>query len=263
MIDRTLLDESLLAWPDASATALVEGVERISGSSSVVLTVPLDATVLDRERPLDHLVDQLVHAIVALYPAWLREAEGIVSPAGSGSRAVRTLAEDLAERSNMFLPFLVCAADAGLRSETFDARATFPAETILREGYKLILRAYNATRAVLILESLGLPTDLQAESIQETALWLASQTDFRTWITGPGSASMARIRQVTADSVAPTPPEPKQLRGRRQPYMTPLAGRPNPLSRAELRLEGFLANCRPASVNSFMLKTWPPTWLRT
>jgi hypothetical protein len=140
---RKLAAERLLAWPNHPATWLREAAEEYLGPKVIVFTIPVSPTTFERGSPLNQIVDRIVEAVIALYPAWLPGAEGISGPGGSGAAAVRALADEMASKSTIFGQFLRLIADAALRQEKFAAGSIFAAQVVLCECHKLMLRAYS------------------------------------------------------------------------------------------------------------------------
>jgi len=251
---RTVTAERLLAWPNHPTTWLREAAEECLAPKVVVFTIPLSPTTFKRGNPLNQIVDQIIEVVIALYPAWLPGAEDISGPGGSGAAAVRALADELASKSTIFGQFLRLIADAALRQEKFAAGSIFAAEVVLCECHKLMLRTYSADAVLLVIELVpGLQLD-QILSIQEAVTRLSNQSAFQVWMSGAACALMERITK--SPLAAPFSSE-ASLSEKATPvlYITPLAGRPNPCSHAEKRLEVVLSRYAWARG-----RAWNQTW---
>jgi hypothetical protein len=73
-------------WPENSASSLLDRAERDLGEHVAAIVLP-EPSCADIDRALA----ELVRIVLALYPAWLPEAEGIDTPAGAGEAAVAHL----------------------------------------------------------------------------------------------------------------------------------------------------------------------------
>jgi len=209
--------DGAVAWPQSDAA---HAARRLEEEGFAVLAAALSA-----ERvPVDELAALLVAAAGALFPVWLAEAEGIVSSAGVGIPAVRSLARGAADDAGLFGPFIEAVAEAALR-EGRNARIDgFSNRTVVREGAKLLALAYP-----------GRPLAVVLEVTDEGVGGEAAEAD----LVGRGAGSLRRIRIAReARHSGDTPEAPAAA-----PYLTPLSGRPSPMSEAELRLEAFLARC--------------------
>jgi len=229
-------EERALAWARADAGALADAIE---AAGWVVLSLPAPAT----NRMTEDLVERVEHAARALYPAWLHEAEGIGSPGGGGDEAVRSIARRTAESSALFAPYLEALAVAALNREHVEVAIAVPSEVRLRECYKLFLRSYGVARAILLL---SVPSDYPREyrsALEHTVLWIASQPSFPVWLVGDDLDWLERIPRAPGFRRS----EPRDAAPIPAPHVTPLSGRPNPISDTEKRLEAYLARCNWSS----------------
>jgi len=222
--------DGAVAWPQSDAA---HAARRLEEEGFAVLAAALSA-----ERvPVDELATLLVAAAGALFPVWLAEAEGIVSPAGVGIPAVRSLARRAAADAGLFGPFIEAVAEAALR-EGRNARIDgFSNRTVVREGAKLLALAYPGRPLAVVLEV----TDegVGGEAAEADLAVAAHVGAFALVLVGRGAGSLRRIRIAReARHSGDTPEAPAAA-----PYLTPLSGRPSPMSEAELRLEAFLARC--------------------
>lgn len=117
---------------------------------------------------------------------------------------------------------------------------------MIRECHKLIARSYPGTRGVALVLTLAQETP-PGRDRELSLIWLAELETFVLRLVGPGAGHLERIPMRTASRSAdaageiagaarPTPPP-------FLPYVTPLSGRPNPISETENRLEKHLAQC--------------------
>jgi hypothetical protein len=237
----------LAAWPDLAASELQARAEA-QGLPSLLVPVSGDA------EPLNETILQLEAALAALYPAWLPEAEGILSPGGAGLAAVQSLASTEAARSNLFGPYLLAMAGHALHKAYGPVEGGFAPEIRLRECHKLFCRAYGVADAAIIID---LAPDLSSHpvaEVQQAALFISAQNGFRVWLTGYGLERLERIPHRTAPrlagAAAPTvPPTPSK------PHFTPISGKPHPWSETENRLEAFLSRCDWA-----VGRAWNASW---
>jgi very-short-patch-repair endonuclease len=225
-------------WPDSTASMLFDRAKRNFGEHAAAIALP-EAACAD----IDQALRELVRIVLALFPAWLPEAKGIDTPAGAGDSAVADVARAAAERSSLFGPLLVRLARAALANQTSPALDGIPREVVALECGKLIRATYQLGDIILILPATTLDgTEIQA--CERTVLWLADHVKCAVWIAGPTAARMPRIR-IIRDAIAPLAHsdehEPAGTVPTPPPWVTPLAGRPNPFSTAEQRLEVHLA----------------------
>jgi very-short-patch-repair endonuclease len=223
-------------WPESTASKLFDRATRDLREHAAAVVLP--ETACDS---IDRAIGECVRVVLALYPAWLPEAEGIDSPAGAGDGAVADLARAAAERSSLFGPVLLRLARAALAKHRSLVLDDFPREVLAVECGKLIRAAYQLEDLILILPATSVE-EAEIQACERTSLWLADHVKCAVWVAGPASARMPRIG-IIHDATAPAPsnrevpagPEPAP------PWVTPLAGRPNPFSTAEQRLEVHLA----------------------
>ena len=225
-------------WPDSTASKLFDRAKRDLGEHAAAIVLP-KAVCAD----IDQALRELVRIVLALYPAWLPEAKGIDSPAGAGDAAVADVARAAAERSPLFGPLLLRLARAALAKQTSAALDGIPREVVALECGKLIRASYQLGDIVLILPA---PTagETEIQACERTALWLADHVKCTVWIAGPAAARMPRIaiiRDALAALARSDEQEPTGTLPTPPPWVTPLAGRPNPFSTAEQRLEVHLA----------------------
>jgi very-short-patch-repair endonuclease len=224
-------------WPESTPSKLFDRASRDLGQHAAAIVLP-DAACGDIGRA----IGELVRVVLVLYPAWLPEAEGIDSPAGAGDAAVSDLARAAAEKSSLFGPVLLRLARAALAKQTSLVLDDIPREVVALECGKLIRASYQLEDIILILP-ITVAGEAEIQACERTSLWLADHVKCAVWVAGPAAARMARIciihDVITAliphDREVPTAPPPAS------PWATPLAGRPNPFSAAEQRLEAHLA----------------------
>ena len=232
-----LLREPVVSWPEASPVAVREVVESAHGAGSAILAVAVDSASLERRDLTEHVIEALSDAVVGTYPAWLPEAEHLAGPGGAGLPAVRTICERVAGNTDLFGPFLRAAAQAALRGRPL-AAADFARETAVRQARRLLLRAYGRGRLVAMVELTGDWSPAQVEVAEANALWLAGPGGLTVWLFGTPTAGMTRVLRSAVRERKPLPDPPAAPH---PPYLTPLQGRPNAFSRAEMRLETHLA----------------------
>ena len=246
-----LLREPLVSWPEASPVAVREVAESTCGVEAAILTVAVAGASLGRSDLAEQVVDALLEAVTGTYPAWLPEAEHLAGPGGAGLAAVRAMCERAAAGSDLFGPFLLAAAEAALCGRPLSV-VEFARETAVRQARKLILRAYGYERLVVMVELAGTWTAAQIEVAEAQTLWLAGPGELSIWLFGIPAAGMTRVPRSSLRGPMPTSDPPVAPR---PPYLTPLRGRPNPFSRAELRLETHLARSSWATG-----RAWNRTW---
>jgi very-short-patch-repair endonuclease len=224
-------------WPEHSAPKLFDLVERSLGEHAAAIVLP-EASCADIDRALA----ELVRVVLALYPAWLPEAEGIDTPAGAGGAAVADLARAAADKSNLFGPVLLRLARAALVKQTSLVLDDIPQEVVALECGKLVRASYQLADVVVIMPA-TVVAEAEIRAIERIALWVADHVRCAVWIAGPAAARMPQIgltlgpiaSLVASDGGKATSPPPVP------PWVTPLAGRPNPFSAVEQRLEAHLA----------------------
>ena len=248
----TLLRQPLLSWPEAAPVVVRDLVESAQGVSTAVLAVSVNAAGPGGSGLTERVVEVLTEAVAGTYPAWLPEAEHLTGPGGAGLAALRALCERAAGSSDLFGPFLVAAAEASLCGHPVRA-AEFPPETVVRQARKLILRAYEYERLVVMVEMTGTWSTTQIEIAEANALWLAGPGELGLWLFGTPTASMTRVPRSPQDGLPRPGPAPVP----HPPYLTPLRGRPNAFSRAEQHLEAHLAKS-PWATGRAWNDTWSP-----
>ena len=246
-----LLREPLVGWPEVSPVAVREIVESTHEVETAILAVVVDAASLDRSDLTEHVIEALAEAVAGTYPAWLPEAEHLAGPGGAGLAAVRTICERVACNTDLFGPFLLAAAEASLCGRPVGV-AAFAQETVVRQARKLLLRAYGYGRLVVTIELTGTWSTAQIEVAEANALWLAGPGELTVWLFGTATALMTRVPRSSLHDRMPASDPPAAPR---PPYLTPLQGRPNAFSRAEMRLEAHLARSSWATG-----RAWNQTW---
>src|SRR5262245_32477132 len=219
-------------WPEHSAPKLFDLAERGLGEHAVAIVLP-EASCAD----IDCALAELVRVVLALYPAWLPEAEGIDTPAGAGAAAVADLARAAADKSSLFGPVLLRLARAALAKQTSVVLDDIPREIVALECGKLVRASYQIVDFVVIMPATAV-TEVEIRASERTALWLADHVRCAVWIAGPAAARMPQIGvnpspivsllASDGERAASLLPDP--------PWVTPLAGRPNPFSAVEQRL---------------------------
>ena len=246
-----LLREPLLSWPDTSPVAVRELVESTHGVGTAILALVVDAASPDRSDLTGQVIEALSEAVSGTYPAWLPEAEHLAGPGGAGLAAVRTICERVAGSTDVFGPFLLAAAEASLCGRPLGT-TDFPQETVARQARKLILRAYGYAHFVIMVELTGTWSTAQIEVAEANALWLTGPGELTVWLFGTPTAFLTRVPRSSLHDGMPTSDPPATPR---PSYLTPLQGRPNALSRAEMRLEAHLARSPWATG-----RAWNQTW---
>jgi hypothetical protein len=236
-------------WKDLSEVELIDAAER---AGVPALLLPIHPYAPGKLQTL--LLIELQNATTALFPAWLPEAENIEGPGGSGREAVKALALAEAHRSQLFGPYLTALADAALQGHWREYHGEFAPETVIRECHKLFCKAYGAKRAALVLYVADGLSDNAVVEAQQAAHFIADQEAFLIWLTGAGLERFERIplapvNRTQQPFVRPSGYEPQAA------HISPLAGRPNPLSEIEKRLEAFLCRCHWAAG-----RAWNASW---
>ena len=246
-----LLREPLVGWPDASPVAVREIVESTDGVGPAILALGVDAASLDRSDLAGRVIQALSEAVAGTYPAWLPEAEHLAGPGGAGLAAVRAICERVASSTDLFGPFLLAAAEASLCGRRVGV-AEFAQETVVRQARRLILRAYRYGRLVIMIELTGTWSTAQIEVAEANALWLAGPGELTVWLFGTPTACMTRVPRSSLHDRMPAADPPAMPRAA---YLTPLRGRPNAFSRAEMYLEAHLSRFPWATG-----RAWNQTW---
>lgn len=226
--------------------------------------------------PADLVADvlrELEHAALAMFPAWLPEADGITGTGGAAVPAVRALALRMGSATRHFAPFLADLAERALRERAAPGGVTgrvtgrvtggvtsggrtagragaFPPEIRAAGLARVLCAGYRRPEAaILVRVSSGLPPAAE-EVLVAACEWLAQHGGFGVWLTGPPPRAVDHIESVAA----PIPEdvaalireiEPGDAEASPLPALTypPLAGLPHPGSAAERQLEAALSPC--------------------
>ncbi|MDE2907160.1 MAG: hypothetical protein OXQ28_13885, partial [Acidobacteriota bacterium] len=218
---------------------------------AAILAVAVDAACPNQSDLTEQVTAALSEALAGTYPAWLPEAEHLAGPGGAGLAAVRAICERVAGSTDLFGPFLSAAAEASLCGRRVGV-AEFAQETVVREARKLILRAYGYERLVVMIELTSTWSTAQIEVAEANALWLAGPGELTVWLFGASTACMTRVLRSSLYDRLPASDPPAVPRAA---YLTPLRGRPNAFSRAEMHLEAHLSRCPWATG-----RAWNQTW---
>jgi hypothetical protein len=239
----------LTKWNDFSEVELIDAAE-LAGVPALLLPIHPYAT----GKLLTLMLIEIQKATAALFPAWLPEAENIEGPGGAGREAVKTLALAEAHRSELFGPYLTALADAALQGHRRKFHGEFAPETVIRECHKLFCKAYGVRRAALVLYVANGLSDNAVIEAQQVAHFIADQEAFLVWLTGAGLERFERIPLAQVNRTK----QPSARLPEHEPtiaHISPLAGRPNPLSEIEKRLEAFLCRCDWAAG-----RAWNASW---
>jgi len=266
----------------ASPQALALSLEPLPDGAPAVLTYAATAAPT-ASAMVGSVLSELETAAVALYPAWLPDAEGI-APGGAGVGAVRALALEMASGTHHFGPFVADLAQTSLRGEA-PGSARFPPEVRAAGLARVLAAAFGRPRVALLID---VPEGLSARD-EDVLLaggeWLAHRAGMGVWLTGARLASVDRLetvmvrlpaevaaiaRDVPETSVRPAvtahasegparagsapaaayrgaflPPSGTRESDLRRPAVRypAVAGRPHPASAAEQALERALAVC--------------------
>ncbi|MEO3780669.1 DUF559 domain-containing protein [Micromonospora sp. B11E3] len=237
------------------------------------------AVVAYRPRPgldlaglVGAVLDALEGAARAWYPRWLPGADRLDGGGPLGVAAVRSLAAQVAARSDHFGPFLADLAERALRGRaTVDRaipggppsvgpesagrrRARFPAEVRAAGLARVLADAYGRDTCALLLEPPDAAGPDDERVLVAAAEWLAQHGRCAVWIVGPLRHGADRVRPVPvalprylaelAEDVGRVPdtggagPTAGQAAGLSCP---PMSGVPRPDSAAERALERALA----------------------
>ncbi|MGW5265949.1 endonuclease domain-containing protein [Microbispora sp. NPDC004025] len=228
--------------PD-DAPALVTYVPRPAGTPAAVVA---------------DVLRELESAALAMFPAWLPEADGITGTGGAAVPAVRAHALRAGSATRHFAPFLAHLAERALHerargvtagSGTAGRAGRFPPEIRAAGLARVLCSGYRRAEAAILVP---MPPDLapSAEEVLVAACeWLAHHGGFGVWLIGPPLRSVDRIETVTApipEGVAALVREVEPGGGEEFPpplTFPPLAGSPHPGSAAERRLEAALSPC--------------------
>jgi very-short-patch-repair endonuclease len=248
-----IVAHGLLAWPDQSATALQEEFEDALRGRAAVLCLPLSGAAVDLDGTLNDLLRTFTAVVVALFPAWLPEAAGIEGRSGASLTAIKGVARSAARLTDFFTPFLLRIASAALKQEKTMNLSGFPREVIVRECAKLMRRAFSVEKVILILTPTAVVSDEALSRVERAAIWLHEHGSLIVWLAGPSAAHMLRIPRIGSTPLKAVPLEDADERV--IIHITPLAGRPNPLSRAEQKLEARLSSLSWAAG-----RAWNQSW---
>ena len=196
---------------------------------------------------------KIVRIVLALYPAWLPDASGINSADRVARAAVLGIARAAAANSPLFGPVLMRLAVAALEGRTAAALDDVPREVVAVECGKLIRVSYKISDVLLLVPAPPL-AEAACSEVERTALWLAQNIPCAVWLAGPAAGSMPRISRLISPAAAAAAAEFPTVTVS-QPWVSPLAGRPNPMSEIERRLEARLSTQDWASG-----RAWNITW---
>src|SRR5262245_28846819 len=150
-------------WTDLPAGRVVS--LRGLGAEDVVLALeplPPDAPAIVVLRPSavppswsEFILDELDACALALFPAWLPEAERIDGPAGLGADAVRAIALRSAAGTLHHGPFL---ADLAVRALGGIASSTFPRAVRAAGLGRVIAASYGRPTLALVVDVPPLPS---------------------------------------------------------------------------------------------------------
>ncbi|MFC0549257.1 DUF559 domain-containing protein [Planotetraspora thailandica] len=196
------------------------------------------------------VLSELEAAAVALYPAWLPEADGI-TPGGAGAGAVRAIALQAASATGHFGPFLADLAQRSLTGAS-SGPAKFSPEVRAAGLARVLAAAYGRTRVAVLVDVPEGLTPAGEQVLVSAFEWLAHHAGLGIWFAGAPLAAADRLEAVTVQLEAVTVPLPGAGPAPlpvRQAEQTPAvrfpapAGRPHPASTIERRLEKALAAC--------------------
>lgn len=243
-----LRSRRLIAWGGVEAFDLLELATAAKIPSLLVAVQDYNS-----EDIITQVISDLERAVCSLFPAWLPSADAIKIPSGIGSEAVAALARAEAAQTDLFSSYLIAISDAALHDSPEKLKGQFPIETVVRECYKLLCRAYGADEAAIIFDLGAGSEDILAIKIQEIALFIETQSSFRIWITGSQIERLDRVHQV-GPSVS-NPISTKVVSNKQRTHISPVSGKPNPLSETETRLEAFLCRFEWAAG-----RAWNESW---
>ncbi len=250
-----ILSQGLSAWPEQTALELKDCFEDVVRGRAAFLCLPLKAGAPGLDAVLDGLLQTVAEVVTALFPAWFPEGAGIDRPGGGGVRAVEGVARSVANSTELFAPFLVRMASSALKQEEPNI-SDFPREVVAAETTKLLRRAFSIERVILILSPENVRDELGLAQLERAAIWMHEHSSLVIWVVGAASARMPRIPiQSVMGRDSGSKPVSETGGSTLVVDITPLAGRPNPLSRAEQRLEARLASLPWARG-----RAWNQTW---
>lgn len=211
--------------PDWTVEDAIAAVDAGAAFGAVV------AAVLPAGDPFAGLVEVLVRATTALFPAWLPAAEGIDDASEASVAAVRRLAIRAAQRSALFGPVVeaLAARSVGGRADL----AGVPLETIVRECFKLVCRSYGTAGAHLILDTEG-----DAADLPHLVGWLAALETFDLTLVHRAAAAFPGRTDGSLASGEAVASAPRGL-----VHLSAVEGRPSPTSDTEQRIEARLREC--------------------
>lgn len=212
---------------DQLAIALAHGADSLPAPLTIRLPAPDSAASV-----VQAVLAELESAAVAVFPAWLPQAEDITTPAGAGLAAVRAVAAAHAAQTAHFAPFLCDLAAVALSG------IRLPPDRFIRQTRALGLARVLADafhRAGLIL-LIDVPAEL--DSRQEQALaaaceWLADRARVGVWLTGAPLTSVDWLPSVTVTTAGTVRVPPVEDSG--------VVGKPHPRSSVEALLEAALS----------------------
>lgn len=250
----SILSQRLSAWPEQTAQALKDRFEDSVRGHAIFLCLPLKARAPAPEAVIDDLLRKISSVVTALFPAWLPEGAGIDVPGGGGLLAIESVARSVAKATDLFAPFLLRMASASIKKEDPDI-SDFPREVVVRETAKLLRRAFSIERVVLILSPENITDEVGLTCLEMAVMWMHEHSSLAIWVVGAATAHMPRIPIQSVIEGNDGSEGVNGINGSAIVDITPLAGRPNPLSRAEQRLEARLASLAWAKG-----RAWNQTW---
>ncbi|GII42256.1 endonuclease domain-containing protein [Planotetraspora phitsanulokensis] len=177
----------------AGREALALSLESLPAGAPAVLTYAASAAPT-ASAMVESVLSELETAAVALYPAWLPDAEGI-EPGGAGVGAVRALALRMASGTHHFGPFVADLAQASLTGQA-PGPTRFPAE-VRAAGLARVLAAAFGRRQVALL--VDVPEGLSARDedvLVAGCEWLAHRSGMGVWLTGARVVRADRLETV-------------------------------------------------------------------
>lgn len=224
----------------ADADALALAIDPLPAGAPVIVTYfPAEAACID--DMVASVLRELDEAAIALFPAWLPEAEAIEGAGGAHLPAVRALARRRAAASEHFGPFLAELAERALAG----GASTFGPEVRAAGLARVLADSYGRTRTAILVrvpEALGAGAQ---EVLVGGCEWLAHRGGLGVWLTGGALPAIDRVVTVRLD-VPDLPPriaaDPSAAPPPAVRYPA-VAGRPHPGSRSEQALEEALAGC--------------------
>ena len=252
-----ILNAGIMTWPGWSAAALIETFEQQLSGKAAIISLPIIEVPRGIDQLRDAILDQLVAAVLSVFPAWLPDAKHVEGPGGAGLSAVIDIARKAAGSSELLSSFLERMAKAGLQSRRSIYHADLPREVVARECAKLLRHTYGVPHLILILSFNDAVQCTTTTALDRALHWLASEGGWKVWLAQPNI-----VQAISLDGLIN---EPKQafpdVKPRReicasQPlHMTPLAGQPSANSEAEKRLEARLSQLAWANG-----RAWNVTW---